>query len=110
MILRTNFPGDDNIVLMFIQHDVYLGPEGMGLLCTEAERRYAKAVRLLSVTTNLWEAINEHDSKYYPTCSKSRLEPMIARFDHRVLQSAHDTVAEWFRFCNPSLWLTSFQR
>jgi hypothetical protein len=108
MILRKRFPGDENNTLMRIQHDTYDGPDGVGLLCGEAVRRYSKAVSLLSVTTELWESINEHDSKFYPYKQKSKQDPIIAGFDHRVLQSAHDTIAAWFRFCNPDLWLPLF--
>jgi hypothetical protein len=43
---------------------MYRGGKGVGLLCGEAVRRYSKAVSLLSVTTELWEAINEHDSNF----------------------------------------------
>ncbi len=95
---------------MCIQHDTYHGPEGVGLLCGEAVRRYSKAVSLLSVTTELWEAINEHDSRFYPYEQKSKDEPIVAWLDHRVLQHTHDTIAAWFRFCNPDLWLPLFPR
>lgn len=130
MILRNCFPGDENNTLMWIQHDTYHGPEGVGLLCGEAVHRYTKAVSLLSVTTELWQAINEHDSKFYAykqnlsntnivhnmsvafnevgVNGQSIQEPIIAGFDHRVLQSAHDTIAAWFRFSNPDLWLLLF--
>lgn len=108
MIVSKCFPSDENKTLMWIQHDMYRGGKGVGLLCGEAFRRYSKAVSLLSVTTELWEAINEHDSKFYPWKKKSKDEPILAWFDHRVLQSAHDTIAAWFRFCNPDLWLPLF--
>jgi hypothetical protein len=130
MIVRKRFPSDENNTLMLIQHDTYHGPEGVGLLCGEAIRRYSNAVSLLSVTTELWQAINEHDSKFYLYKQKSSntnivynlsvafnevgvngqsiQEPIIAGFDHRVLQSSYDTIAAWFRFCNPELWLPLF--
>ena len=117
---------------MWIQHDMYRGGKGVGLLCGEAVRRYSKAVSLLSVTTELWEAIKEHDSKFYSYKQNSNnpniihnlvaafnevsvdghliQDPIIAVFDHRVLQDTHDTIAAWFRFCNPDLWLPLFPR
>jgi|GEM_PF-3565229 len=133
MIVSKCFPGDENNTLMWIQHDTYHGPEGVGLLCGEAVLRYSKAVNLLSVTTELWEAVNEHDSKFHLCKQKSHnfnmlsklfnlvltynevgldgqsiQKPIIAGFDHRVLQSAYYTIASWFRFCNPDLWLPLF--
>jgi hypothetical protein len=108
MIVRKRFPSDENNTLMLIQHDTYHGLEGVVLLCEEAIHRYSKAVSLLSVTTELWQAINEHDSKFLLYKQKLKQEPIIAGFDHRVLQSAHDTIAAWFRFCNPELWLPLF--
>jgi hypothetical protein len=132
MILSKCFPRDENNTLMLIQHDMYHDPEGVGLLCGEAVRRYSQAVSLLSVTTELWEAINQHDSKFYSHKQNSNnpnilynmaaafnevsvnghsiQDPIIAGFDHRVLQFAHDTIAAWFRFCNPDLWLPLFPR
>ena len=83
------------------------GERGSG---QEAVRRYSKAVSLLSVTTELWEAINEHDSKFYSYRQKSKEEPIISGFDHRVLQDTHDTIAAWFRFSNHDLWLPLFPR
>ncbi len=108
MIVQMYFPNDKNTTLWLIQHEVYTWPEGLFLLCAEAERRYSKAVSLLSVTTELWEAVNEHDSKYCSYLEKSKEGPIIAGFDHRVLQSAYYTIAAWFRFCNPDLWLPLF--
>ena len=108
MIISKCFPRDENNSLKRIQQDAYHRPEGVGLLCREAVRRYSKAVSLLSVTTELWEAINEHDSKFYSYRQKSKDEPIIAGFDHRVLQDTHDTIAAWFRFSNPDLWLPLF--
>jgi len=129
------FPGDDNFVLWRIQHDMYQGPEGIGLLCAEAESRYSAAVRLLSVKTDLWEAIKQHDKQLYtqkriddrtkfrrlmnvvevtraPVRGRKRGEQTLftKRFDHRVLQGAYYTIAAAFRFHNPELWLPLFSK
>ncbi len=128
------FPGDDNFVLWRIQHDMYTGPKGVGLLYAEAEVRYSAAIRLLSVTTELWDAIQRHNEKYDsrkcedkrqvlrrllnavevpelpvsgPKGTKRR--PFIRLFDHRDLRHAYDTIAAAFRFNNPDLWLPLFR-
>ena len=129
------FPGDDNVVLWRIQHDMYPGPKGIGVLCADAERRYSAAVRLLSVKTDLWEAIKQHDKQFYtqkrkddrteirrmlnvvqatraPVRGRKRGEQtlFIKWFDHRVLQGAYYTIAAAFRFHNPELWLPLFSK
>jgi hypothetical protein len=128
------FPGDDNFVLWRIQHDAYPGPKGVGLLYAEAELRYSAAIHLLSVTTDLWDAIKQHDGEYYsrkknserevfrrtlnvvatsaPARGRARGEQglLIGWFDHRVLRPTYDTIAAAFRFHNPDLWLPLFSR
>ena len=63
MTFAVHFPGDDNFVLWRIQHAMYTKPEGIGLLYAEAELRYSAAIRLLAMTTDLWEAIQRHDER-----------------------------------------------
>jgi len=110
MIVGKHFPGDDNRVLMEIQFDTYMKPGGVGLLCAEAERRYAAAIRLLSVTTDLWQAIKQHDERYYPWRKRTNSSLFINSFDHRVLAHAYDTIAAAFRFHNSDLWLPLFPK
>jgi hypothetical protein len=109
MTVGDEFPGDDNEGLKRIQHDLYFSSSGVTLLCRAADRRYASAIRLLSVSSDLWEAMKQHNEKYYSGCEFSVIEgQVIQRFDHRVLQSAYDMIAAAFRFRNKDLWAPLF--
>jgi hypothetical protein len=79
MWLGTEFPGDTNKLLKWVQHDLYWGM--VVRLYTPPRDRYLDACRLIQTNTDL--AI--------------RLRSMEC-FDHRTLQDIHDLIAAWFRF------------
>jgi hypothetical protein len=78
MIVGNCFPGDENKVLKWLQHDLYM--ELMGNLFYTSARRYLELGSLLQEQTEWVEKINS-----------------IKGFDHRVLQQAHDIIAAYFR-------------
>jgi hypothetical protein len=79
LIVRHAFPGDDNQLLARIQHDTYW--EHTGFLFCEAKERYIRAAHLVGVETELYQRVKSRTS-----------------FDHRVLQTAHDAIAGYYRF------------
>lgn len=79
MWVGTEFPGDDNRVLKYVQHAVY--GEMVGRLFSGPRDRYLNAARLLRV-----------DNEFV-----QKLRAMTS-FDHRTLQGAHDRIAAFFRF------------
>ena len=109
MWVGHEFPGDDNAVLKDIQFKNY----SVVPLYRASERRYSAAINLLSVATDLWEQMKRHDETYYSTDLRDSFPAidgeLIRLIDHRVLQSAHDTIAAAFRFRNKDLWLPLFQ-
>ena len=110
MLVADEFLGDDNAVLKDIQHENYGTEHGVALLYRASERRYTAAIRLLSVSTDLWEMMKRHDETYYSNMKYPVLKDEPIRcFDHRVLQSAHDTIAAAFRSRNKDLWVPLFQ-
>jgi hypothetical protein len=83
MIVATEFPGDANEILKQVQHDAYW--EIIGYLYAYSRERYLGAARLLGIENEFVRLIRENE-----------------RFDHRVLQAAHDLVATRFRFTRPN--------
>jgi hypothetical protein len=81
MIVGSCFNGDSNETLMLIQHDLYFPL--LGLLVQYSKERYLNAIRLIGVKTEL-----------------AKLVEQIKRFDHRVLQNAHDRIAAYYRFAH----------
>lgn len=79
MIVSKCFPGDENRILKWIQHDHY--GQMIGHLFVFAKTRYFRALQFVSVDTELAKKLRGKDS-----------------FDHRVLQEAHDIIAANFRF------------
>jgi hypothetical protein len=79
MTVGSQFPGDNNRVLMGVQHTVY--GEMVVRLFTGPRDRYLAAAALLRVDSELTQ----------------RLRSMNG-FDHRTLQMAHDRIAAFFRF------------
>lgn len=79
MILRTAFPGDSNQALKQVQHDLY--DRLLWFVFQYPRDRYLGAIRLVGVDTEL----------------ATRLQA-IKSFDHRILQDAHDKIAEYYRF------------
>jgi hypothetical protein len=103
MIISSEFPGDNNDDLKWVQHDEYMKDCGVAYLLRCAQERYGDAIRLLGVETDLWQQMRRHDELYYPWSEKVPQQLPIQMFDHRVLQAAHDEVAAVFRFRNPAL-------
>jgi hypothetical protein len=81
MIAGSDFPGDNNRILMDVQHALY--GEMLVRLFTGPRDRYLNAARLLRVEDDL----------------SKRLRSMNG-FDHRTLQATHDRVAAYFRFAH----------
>ncbi len=79
MIVGDSFDGDYNGILKWVQHDLYwtLLPS----LFSHPKDRYLKALRYAGVETDLSGRIND-----------------ITKFDHRVLQNAHDKIAAYYRY------------
>jgi hypothetical protein len=79
MIICPWFSGDTNRALQKVQHDLY--PFVVGLLFDRPRKRYLRSAQLLGVHTFFAQKVAP-----------------ITRFDHRVLQRAHDIVAADYRF------------
>lgn len=79
MIVCKAFPGDDNEVLKWVQHDLY--PSLVVFLFYYPAQRYIESARFLQLDSESVERINS-----------------MKGFDHRVLQDAHDIIAAYFRF------------
>lgn len=79
MIVGSKFPGDDNDVLMWVQHDLY--GSAVGRVFGACKERYMAAISLTGASTELAERIRDRST-----------------FDHRVLQDAHDWIAARFRY------------
>jgi len=79
MLVRSEFPGDNNRVLMGIQHATY--GEMVLLLFSGPRDRYLAAAALLRIDNDLTECLRSMDG-----------------FDHRTLQLVHDRIAAFFRF------------
>jgi len=79
MIMRTAFPGDINHALIQVQHDLY--NRLLWFVFQYPRDRYLQAIQLAGVDTEL----------------ATRLRA-IKSFDHRILQDAHDKIAEYYRF------------
>jgi len=82
MIGSTRFQDDNNNTLMLIQYELYWTL--LPFLYQHTKSRYLHAARYIGVSTEL---------------SKRILH--IEKFDHRVLQDAHDKVAAYFRYQFP---------
>ena len=82
MIVATEFPGDANEILKEVQHSTYW--DIVGYVYAYSRERYLAAARLVAVENEFVRLIRENE-----------------RFDHRVLQTAHDLVAAGFRFNRP---------
>lgn len=78
MIVASRFPGDDNDVVMNLQHDCY--GHSLWLIVNQCKYRYLEAVRLLSLSNDFIKTVRELES-----------------FDHRTLQYTHDILAAIFR-------------
>lgn len=83
VISTTEFSGDNNRMLKIVQHSAR--GEMVTRLFVAARDRYLAAVRLIRVDNEL----------------AARLRSMNG-FDHRILQSAHDRIATYFRFKSPA--------
>ncbi|MBN9658798.1 MAG: hypothetical protein J0H49_11515 [Acidobacteria bacterium] len=81
MMVNPEFPGDNNHVVMDIQHSMY--NEIVVRLFTGPRDRYLAAATLLRVEDELSQALRDMNG-----------------FDHRTLQLAHDRMAAWFRFAH----------
>lgn len=79
MWVGSCFVGDTNKTLMDVQHDMY--GQTLWHLFESARRRYLSSAGLLNVTSDL-----------------TKLLRSVQSFDHRVLQSAHDKIAAYYRF------------
>jgi hypothetical protein len=79
MIVGDRFEGDNNDVLKWVQHDLYWTL--LPMLFLYMKNRYLWATSYTGVDTDLSKKIIEID-----------------RFDHRVLQDAHDKIAAFFRY------------
>jgi hypothetical protein len=79
MWVGSRFWGDNDAVLMDVQHQLY--PVIIGLLYGEPRKCYLDASRLVQADTELAKRLLAEES-----------------FDHRTLQSSHDFIAAWFRF------------
>jgi len=83
MWVGSRFWGDDNTVLMDVQHHLY--PVIIGLLYGGPRKRYLDAGRLVQSDSELVQKLRASDG-----------------FDHRILQASHDLIAAWFRFLRGS--------
>lgn len=81
MIVGYEFPGDTNKTLKLVQHGCYWGK--VGQLFTAARDRYVAACRFIGFETVVCKRIIKIDG-----------------FDHRVLQTAHDKIAAYYRFAH----------
>ena len=79
MIVGKRFPGDENRILKWLQHDHY--GQMIGHLFGFAKIRYFRAIQFVGVDTELAKKLRGKDW-----------------FDHRVIQEAHDIIAANFRF------------
>ena len=85
MIVGKDFRGDDNEILKWdVQHDLY--KQLRGYLFTVPKERFLKSAQLLGIEQELIERIRNID-----------------RFDHRVIQYAHDIIASYFRYAHRRL-------
>jgi len=85
VIVCERFPGDTNGELMNVQHDVY--GWALGQLFESARAVYLHSARVIGIDTPLTQSLETSDG----------------RFDHRVLQEAHDLLAARFRRMRPDL-------
>ena len=82
MIVAGRFHEDDDVDVMWIQHDVY--NEALGIISGICQEYTNLAHRILDDDLPKWEIINS--------------------YDHRSMQRAHDTIAAAWRLrCLPSL-------
>jgi len=79
MIVATEFPGDSNEILKEVQHNSYW--DIVVYLYAYSRERYLASARLVGVENDFVRLVRENE-----------------RFDHRVLQAAHDLVATGYRF------------
>ena len=82
MMTGCAFPGDDDRLLMEVQHELY--GELVGWLFAAGRDRYLTAIRLVGTETELGQRVK--DRRF---------------FDHRVLQRHHDLLAAHFRYRHP---------
>ncbi len=76
------FQGDDNKLVMDIQHNAY--SQLVGMIFHHAAMRFVQAAELVEFRNPLVVKLES-----------------IKVFDHRVLQNAHDYIAAWFRYSVP---------
>ena len=81
MIISQVYPGDENKILMQVQYDEY--DRNIGRIFSSARDELAHADAIL-------------DAKLLITDTALA----VKRFDHRVLQDAHDIIAAAFRYHN----------
>lgn len=81
MIISQVYPGDENEILMQVQYDEY--DRNIGRIFSSARDELAHADAIL-------------DAKLLITDTALA----VKRFDHRVLQDAHDIIAAAFRYHN----------
>ncbi len=79
MIIGKRFPGDENPILIKLQHDHYI--QILDHLFRFAEKRYLRSIQFVGVDTELAKKLRGEDE-----------------LDHRVIQEAHDIIAANFRF------------
>lgn len=82
MIVCDRFKGDNNEALKWVQHDAYWSL--LPFLFSYPKGIYRQAVSYTGVQTELYKSVRA-----------------IRKFDHRVLRSAHDKTAAYYRYQHP---------
>jgi hypothetical protein len=77
MLVTPKFDGDNDQALQWAQHDVY--GRALNVILHEAKQRLTEAEALLGTSSELGAAVS------------------LGRFDHHVLQDAHDLLAAQWR-------------
>jgi hypothetical protein len=83
MYVFPEFDGDDNKLLMDIQHETYHS----GRIAGKCQDQYIHACDLLYLHGDPYKTIKE-----------------LRSIDHRILQDAHDQIAAFFRFSSKELY------
>lgn len=93
MIVGSRFKDDQNEVLMKVQYELYDGDNLVHI--TEDELHLTSIGYLFHIARKCYLFHSEPNSLFFP--ERETLHE-ISGFDHRVVQSAHDLMAEYFRW------------
>jgi len=95
MWVAPAFPGDDDGALMWAQHDLWFRIGGAWI--EDGDYAMTSCAYLFSCARKAVMFYTVANPLFFP--ERDRL-PSVDRFDHRVLQDAHDVIAAYYRWCN----------